>query len=66
MNSAELLQPLFFPGDYELRILYDDNKNGKWDPGEFFGKKKQPELVKPVERKIVVKSNWENEFEIAL
>lgn len=66
MNSAELLQPLFFPGDYELRILYDDNKNGKWDPGEFFGKKKQPELVKPVERKIIVKPNWENEFEIAL
>ena len=66
MNSAELVQPLFFPGDYELRILYDDNKNGKWDPGEFFGKKKQPELVKPVERKIIVKPNWENEFEIAL
>lgn len=66
MNSAELLQPLFFPGEYELRILYDDNKNGKWDPGEFFGKKRQPELVKPVERKIIVKSNWENEFEIPL
>ena len=51
---------------YELRILYDDNKNGKWDPGIFFGKRQQPELVKPIERRIVVRANWGNEFEIAL
>jgi hypothetical protein len=56
----------FVPGEYELRILYDDNKNGRWDPGEFFGKHKQPELVKPVERRITVKPAWQNEFEIAL
>ena len=42
------------------------NRNGKWDPGEFFGKHRQPELVKPIERKINVKGNWENEFEIIL
>jgi hypothetical protein len=54
------------PGEYDLRILYDENKNGKWDPGEFFGKHKQPEIVKPVERKITVKAAWKNEIEIAL
>jgi uncharacterized protein (DUF2141 family) len=57
---------LFSPGDYELRVLYDTNKNGTWDAGEFFDVKRQPELVKPVERKITVKPNWDNEFEIAL
>lgn len=66
LTSAEFSQPLFFPGEYELRILYDDNKNGVWDPGQFFGKHKQPELVKPINRKIIVKPAWQNEFEIAL
>jgi len=64
--SNSFSQPLFLPGEYELRILYDENKNGKWDPGNFFGKHKQPEIVKPVERKISVKPAWQNEVEIAL
>jgi hypothetical protein len=64
--SAIITEPLFLPGDYELRLLYDPNKNGKWDPGEFFGKHLQPELVKPIERRITIKPNFSNEFEIAL
>lgn len=64
LTAAEFIQPLFLPGDYELRILYDDNKNGKWDPGEFFRKHKQPEIVKPIDRRLNVKPNWENELEI--
>ncbi len=66
LTSADFAQALFLPGEYELRILYDDNKNGVWDPGKFFGQHKQPEIVKPVERKITVKPAWQNEFEIAL
>jgi len=66
LTTAEFSQTVFLPGDYELRILYDDNKNGIWDPGQFFGKKKQPELVKPVERRITVKPAWQNEIEITL
>lgn len=59
-------QELFLPGDYELRVLYDRNGNGKWDPGSFFGEKRQPEIVQPVERRVNVKANWDNEFEIEL
>lgn len=66
LSSSSFSQPLFLPGEYELRILYDENKNGKWDPGDFIGKHKQPEIVKPVERKITVKPAWQNEVEIAL
>lgn len=66
LTSADFSQPLFLPGDYDLRILNDTNGNGKWDPGEFFGKHKQPEIVKPIDRRITIKPNWENEFEIAL
>ena len=66
LSNAEFSQPLFLPGEYELRILYDTNKNGVWDPGQFFGKHKQPELVKSIERKITVKPAWQNEIEITL
>ncbi|TMI96652.1 MAG: hypothetical protein E6H08_04115 [Bacteroidetes bacterium] len=65
-SSAELYQPLFNPGEYDLSILYDENKNGHWDPGKFFEGRKQPELVKPLNKKITVRSNWDNEFEISL
>ena len=66
LSSTELNQPLFNPGEYELSILYDENKNGHWDPGKFFGGRKQPELVKPLNKKITVRTNWDNEFEITL
>lgn len=64
LTSPNFSQPLFTPGEYDLRILYDANKNGVWDPGQFFGIHKQPELVKPITRKVVVKANWDNEIEI--
>lgn len=57
---------LFTPGEYDLRILFDANKNGVWDPGEFFGKHLQPERVMPVSRKLTVKANWDNEIDITL
>jgi len=57
---------LFNPGDYDLRILYDTNNNGKWDPGRFFGTKRQPEIAQPVSRKIVVKAGGDNDFDVTL
>lgn len=64
LAGTEFIQALFLPGEYELRLLYDQNKNGTWDPGQFFGNHKQPERVVPVGRKITVKPNWTNEFDI--
>jgi uncharacterized protein (DUF2141 family) len=65
-NKKEVQRLLFKPGDYELRILYDTNGNGKWDPGEFFGKHKQPEKVITVMKKFTVKANWDNDRDITL
>ena len=66
LESNSFTRDLFLPGDYDVRILYDENRNGKWDPGQFFGKHRQPEKVKLIERKISVKPAWKNEVEIAL
>jgi hypothetical protein len=71
VDSIPLLQPdwsrkLFPPGDYNLRILYDANKNGKWDPGRFFGERRQPEVVININTTFNVRANWDNEKEITL
>jgi hypothetical protein len=65
LTSIEWTQKLFEPGEYNLRILYDDNKNGVWDPGNF-DEKRQPEIVQPVSRKLNIKGNWDNEVDIIL
>ncbi len=57
---------LFRPGEYELRIVSDRNKNGEWDTGQFFGEHRQPERVRRIARKINVKANWDNEIDIQL
>jgi len=56
---------LFNPGEYELRVLYDRNQNGVWDPGDFY-QHRQPEIVVPVRKKLSVKANWDNEVDITL
>ena len=56
---------LFEPGEYEIRILYDENKNGKWDPGNYT-KKIQPEKAVTLEKKITVRANWDNEKDVEL
>lgn len=66
LTSTEWFRKLYNPGDYDLRILYDDNKNGKWDPGKFFGVHKQPEVVIPINTKLSVRGNWDNDQEITL
>jgi uncharacterized protein (DUF2141 family) len=66
LKSESFIQTYFLPGEYDLRILYDENGNGIWDTGNFFGNRRQPELVKPIDRKITVRMNWNNEAEITL
>ncbi len=65
-NRREVRKILFPPGEYELRVLYDTNGNLRWDPGQFFGKKRQPEKVTPIKRKFIVKANWDNDVDITL
>lgn len=66
LTTKEFYVKLFKPGDYDIRILYDDNDNGVWDPGEFFGKHRQPEKVQPINMKLTVKANWDKDISITL
>lgn len=56
---------LFEPGDYDVKILFDTNKNGKWDTGDYW-KKIQPEKVVARKKPINIRANWDNEILIDL
>ena len=65
----EWYQKFILPGDYELRMLYDTNRNGHWDAGNFDAKL-EPEIVQEVvtkgSNKISIRANWDNEVNISL
>ncbi len=65
LNSLVFYRKLFKPGDYSVRILYDENQNGVWDAGNY-KKRKQPEIVVDKNWKLNVRANWDNETEIKL
>jgi hypothetical protein len=64
-TTKEFYSRLFKPGDYEIRILFDEIQNGVWDPGEFFGKRRQPEKVISIKSPLKVRANWDNNENIS-
>src|SRR5574343_89995 len=66
LTSNELIRKLFKSGSFEMRILYDTNKNGVWDTGAFGKVKRQPEIVQLISKPLSVRANWDNEVNIEL
>lgn len=48
------------PGKYTLKVIYDENNNRKWDPGDYFYKL-QPEKVDFFPNEITIRANWDVE-----
>jgi hypothetical protein len=65
VTSNEWFNKMMLPGEFEVRILYDENNNGKWDAGDY-AKKLQPEITLALPQKISIKADWENERDIDL
>ena len=54
------------PGDYNVRVIVDSDKNNRWSPGNIF-KNQPPELIKfymneEGQPSIALKANWEREL----
>jgi hypothetical protein len=65
VTGSEWSGKMFLPGEYDLRILYDTNKNGRWDPGNY-ASRTQPERALTLRQKISVRANWDNEVDVTL
>ena len=65
ITSTEWFNKMMLPGEFEVRILFDENNNGKWDAGDYT-KKLQPEITLALPQKISIKADWENERDIDL
>lgn len=65
VTSKEVNFELFHTGEYEIRILYDRNRNGKWDTGSYW-ERRQPEKIISTPKKYNIRANWDNEITIEM
>ena len=49
---------LIDPSDYYIRLIYDANKNGRYDPGNILNNQ-QPERIEYLRKTINLKPNWD-------
>lgn len=57
-NARQYLFRFVEPGEYLIRIVVDENNNGRWDPGNIH-KLSAPEQVYYYPEPITIKANWE-------
>lgn len=59
ISSSERLSFIHLtPGDYKLKAIFDSNRNGTWDTGDYIYKI-QPEEVKFYSSDITIRANWD-------
>lgn len=61
-SSSELNYTYLAPRKYKLKIVVDDNRNHRWDTGNYL-KKNQPEKVIYNSELINIRSNWDAELD---
>ena len=59
-NDSTVTFSYLNPSEYIFKIIYDNNNNNKWDPGNY-GLNIQPEKVIYYPKDIKVRANWEIE-----
>lgn len=64
LQNGKCASNRILPGEYSLRILFDDNNNGIWDPGSLSARR-QPERVISIRQKLSVRADWDNERDIS-
>ncbi|KAF0196863.1 MAG: hypothetical protein FD166_2141 [Bacteroidetes bacterium] len=53
------------PGKYKIKVIYDANRNGRWDTGDYL-KKRQPEVVDYHPKEFELRANWTLEEDWAI
>ncbi|MBA7551987.1 hypothetical protein ES705_44538 [subsurface metagenome] len=61
-NDREIKFTYLYPKKYKLKVIFDKNKNGTWDTGNYL-KKIQPEKVLFYSKEINIRANWDLEID---
>lgn len=61
-NNETISIEFLHPSDYKLKAIIDENKNGRWDAGNY-NKKISPDKVLLYKQPIKIKGGWETEIE---
>lgn len=64
-NNKSVLFKNVAPGNYKLRIVFDDDNNKEWSTGHFL-KQLQPERVEIFSKELKVISDWEIEEDVVI
>ena len=64
-EDGKMLFEYIKPGTYRIKLVYDENRNGKWDTGNYL-KKVQPERVRYFEKSLNIRENWDHEEDFDL
>jgi hypothetical protein len=64
-EDGQVIFSFLAPKEYDIKIIHDTNKNGKWDTGKYL-EKRQPESVEKLPVSIEVRSNWDHEVNMTL
>jgi len=59
-KNASVVYKGILTGKYKIRVIYDTNKNGRWDSGNV-RQKNQPENIWINEKEFTLRPNWEAE-----
>ncbi|MGY4538854.1 hypothetical protein ACVW0P_003277 [Mucilaginibacter sp. UYNi724] len=59
-KSGSIVYKNYLTGKYKIRVVYDANKNGRWDSGNV-KLKTQPENIWLYDKEITLRPNWEAE-----
>jgi len=65
VKNREITYSNFPAGKYSLRIIYDENGNGRWDPADVYAKK-QAEHIWYLGKTFTIRANWDQNETVEL
>lgn len=64
-ENQEIAFKQLLAGKYTIRVIYDENRNGEWDPGHV-RQRRQPERIWYIGKEFIIRANWEQSDKISI
>ena len=64
-KNTSLVYRNYMAGKYKIKVIYDDNKNGKWDAGSIKANR-QPENIWVDRVIIALRGDWESKSDLLI